>query len=114
MTQQVPSTPQATLAALRHFRSICPPGLRGGRAVECRDAEFLGTSDIALDAIDAQVTSSLSEGMAVDWVYRNGLLYLRAYPPGARPPSWEQVFAQEDLADVRSILGQADTGGDTP
>jgi hypothetical protein len=107
MTTDIESLRQERLAALRRFREACPPGLRAARLMQFRGADFLGASDVAFDAIEDQVSASVRSGLSVDWIYRSGILYLRASEPGGPVPSWERVFAQEDLADVRALLGAA-------
>ena len=90
--------------ALRQFMATCPSGLLGARVFRYGDADLLDTIDIAVADVDGVIAASMADGLAVDWVYRNALLYLRVFEADRQPPSWERVFAQQDLADVRAIL----------
>jgi len=103
---------EARLVALRQFLALCIPSLHGARLVEYRGVDLLGAVDVALADLETQVTRSLSEGQRVDWLCRNGRLYLRTFAADAPAPSWERVFAEEDVADVRAILREAGLGDD--
>lgn len=102
----------ARLVALRQFLSALPFKLRGVRLVRYRGADFLGIDDVALEDLEGQVAASVREGRRVDWLSRNALLYLRVSPSEGPAPSWERVFAEQDLADARSVLKEAGWDGD--
>ena len=93
--------------ALRQFMAACPATLQGARLVQYGCVEFVRALDIAPADIEGQVTECVCEGFSVDWVCRNEVLYLRACLSDGARPSWERVFAEGDLAHVRSILGDA-------
>lgn len=99
------------LMALRQFVSTCPPGLHGARVFRYGGADLLETFDIPMADVGGQIAGAMGTGRSVDWVYRNALLYLRVFESGQQPPSWERVFAQHDLADVRALLGDDAAGG---
>jgi hypothetical protein len=99
---------QARLMSLRQFMSACPPTLHGARLVHYCGADFRGALDVAVVDIESQVANSVGEGFLVDWVCRNEVLYLRVAESDAPRPSWERVFAEDDLGDVRALLRDAD------
>lgn len=103
------ATVEPTLVSLRHFLSSCPPGLQGVRVVRYSGGGLLGALDVALPELEGKVSDAVREGCSVAWVWRNALLYLQVVQAGGPAPSWERVFAEQDLADVRSVLGQAGT-----
>lgn len=102
----------ARLVALRQFLAACPFKLRGVRLVRYRGADFLVIDDVALQDLERQVAASVHEGCRVDWLSRNALLYLRVSASDGPAPSWERVFAEQDLADARSMLKEAGWGSD--
>lgn len=112
MTAELQARVASKLASLRQFVAACPPPLRGVRLVQCCGTEFLGARDVARDDVERQVMGSVSEGFSVDWVCRNQTLYLRVFASDGPMPSWERVFAEEDLADAKSAMRQADFEGD--
>lgn len=97
----------ARLASLRQFLSACQLTLHGVRLVQYHGADFRGSIDVALENVEQHVTDSVGDGFRVDWICRNELLYLRVFEGEGAAPSWERVFAEEDLANVRSVLKDA-------
>jgi hypothetical protein len=97
--------------ALRAFMLACPPTLQGARVVQYRGADFRGALDVAVADIENQVAGSVGDGFLVDWVCRNEVLYLRVAESAAPGPSWERVFAEDEMGDVRSILRDAGFDG---
>lgn len=112
MTPELRAQLDAKLFSLRQFLSACPPRLDGVRLVQYCGVDLLGTSDVALEDLEAQVAGSMCEGLRVDWVCRNEFLYLRVFAGDGPVPSWERVFAEEELANVRSILRAAGFGNE--
>lgn len=104
----------AKLVSLRQFVASCPSPVRGVRLVEFSRAQILEATDVPLQDVEGRVTLFVCKGLLVDWVYRNQLLYLRASERSGPVPSWERVFAEEDLADVKAILRATDAGDGPP
>jgi hypothetical protein len=98
---------QATLKSLHQFLASCPPGLRGVRLFRQSTIDDLVATDVAADDIDTRLADCIGQGLSVDWLLRNQVLYLRATEADGRAPSWERILAGEDMADVRRILGTA-------
>lgn len=98
---------EVRLRALRQFLAGCPPNLQAARIVQFTGMDFLGTVEVPLAEVEGHVAASVRDGSAVDWVWRNEVLYLRALVPGGAVASWERVFAEQELADVKSILRDA-------
>lgn len=112
MTPDFHAQIEARLLALRQFLATCPPKLRGARVFRYCGADLLDALDVPPAQMEAQVSASMSEGLRVDWLCRNELVYLRVFEGAGPVPSWERVFAQQDLEEVRAMLQEADAGGD--
>ena len=104
MTPHAADAVQAKLVTLRSFLAACPPQLHVARLVQYCGADFVTASDVGLGDVENQVAASMGEGFTVDWVCRNDVLYLRVLEIVGSGPSWERVFAEQDLHDVRNIL----------
>lgn len=112
MTPEFRAQLEAKLVSLRQFVATWPHNLSGARLVQYCAVDFLAAVDFPLEEIERQVTGSVCGGFFVDWICRNQLLYLRVFEFDRPKPSWERVFAQEDLADVKFILREAGFGDD--
>lgn len=103
---------EARLVALRAFLATCPPRLSGARLVQYRGPDLLRREDLALDDLEARLASCVREGLCADWLYRSGILYLRVFDSGVAAPSWERLFAEQEMSDVQAILRDADFDND--
>ena len=112
MTPELHAQVEAKLVSLRQFLGTCLPALRRVRLVQYRGADSLEAVDVGLDELETEVAASVREGSRVDWVCRNERLYLRVSDADGPAPSWERVFAEEDLADVKALLRDAGFGSD--
>lgn len=99
---------EARLVSLRQFQATCPPMLQGARLFRYRGPDLAAAVDVLLENLEAEVAACIADGFGVDWICRNDLLYLRVVEADALPPSWERVFAQQDMADVTAILRGAE------
>lgn len=102
--------PEDTLASLHRFLASCPPGLKGVRLLRYGGGDLLSVTDMGVAALDTQVAAAVSEGATVDWVRRNACLYVRVAEAGRAPPSWERLFAEQDMAAARSALDREGSG----
>ena len=96
-----------TLASLHRFLASCPPGLQGVRLLRYGGGDLLSVTDLHVDGLGAELAAAVGEGASVDWVRRNALLYVRVAEAGRAPPSWERLFAEQDMAAARSALDEA-------
>ena len=100
---------EAKLVSLRQFLVACPPGLRGARLVRYSGGDLRREGYVALSELEPQVAACMREGLSVDWLYRNAVLYLRVFDGNGPAPSWERLFAELDLAEVRALLDDPPT-----
>jgi hypothetical protein len=104
---------EAKLVAVRTFLATCPPRLIGARLVQYRGPDLLRTEDLKVEDLEPQLAACVREGLSVDWLYRSGLLYLRVFDSGVAAPSWERLFAEQELSAVQAILRDAGFDSDS-
>jgi hypothetical protein len=103
-TPETKAKVEARLVALRQFLAACPLKLSGGRIVRYGGGDVQLKADILLADIEQRVSDCVCEGLAVDWMYRNEVLYLRVTESSGHAPSWERLFAEQDVADAQDVL----------
>ncbi|KAB0300096.1 hypothetical protein F2Z80_23590 [Vibrio fortis] len=57
--------------------------------------------------IEDRISGCIAEGFYVDWHTHKDCLYICVQEPDCPVPTWEQVIAQEAIADVDEILRNA-------
>lgn len=82
------------------------------RPERCRLVQYVGPDkpyglDISLEKIEYEISFNLAEGLIVDWLFENAVLYICTQEPGFTMPSWDKVKAEEPLMGVDALLRDA-------
>jgi hypothetical protein len=99
---------QQTLKAFEAFARGQP--LLRGRFVLYAGVNKPNAWDLPPTDFRKAIVEWLGQGYVVGWHCRDDWLYLYAQEPGCPVPSAEQLFAEEELADVSAILRAAGFG----
>lgn len=78
----------------------------------CRLVQYVGAGEpyglnINSDEIEHEISFQLAEGLVVDWLFENPVLYICTQEPGGPIPPWKKVKAEEALIDVDALLRDA-------
>lgn len=85
-------------------------------ADRCRLVQYCGVDrpyglDIDTSRIEYEISFHLAEGLLVDWHFADQVFYLCTQEPGCPMPMWDQVKAEQAMADVDALLKDAGFGG---
>lgn len=112
MTDKIKSPSPEFLAKLEQKLTQYRDAGRSCSPKRCRLLQYTGAdkpngSDISPEHIEDEISFGLAEGLIVDWLCEDSVLYICTQEPDCPLPSWDTVKAEEAMIDVDTLLRDA-------
>jgi hypothetical protein len=63
--------------------------------------------DISPAQVEHEISFALADGLMIDWLLEDSVLYVCTQEPGCPVPQWDKVRGEQALIDVDALLRQA-------